>query len=341
MLRKFISYHGLIVLKNCLAAHMDSKTICRHQVLVVLKMLPIGTRNAIVKLEEMVLKMVDADIYGNDTAVVAKDLIETWSTLELVYKIPKRTSSALDTSMDNETESRRTSISSPSKKSDSRSNEQSSKRYRMDDDKYRRGDSNSRRSYTPDIRMSHSSSHDWRRSLPDVKLPAGWQKCFEDGRIIYRHAQTNQFSWEPPVEVAPPPVPPVPAGPIPFLPGISQDQLKEIVEAAQEAGRKQKELEEKLESDKVKKEKMRAEKRKVEIQKIKAEAEKMKADRREAKQLKEQKKSEVPTVEKADYANDKASAPAVDDFVSSWTSAQVKTTKSQVTLCLSLSSLKL
>lgn len=96
MLKKFISLHGLVVLKNCLIAHMDSKTICRQQILTVLKCLPIGTKNSVLKLEPLVEKMTDLETFGYEVSTLAKELLDSWAGLQLVYKIPKREISRLE-----------------------------------------------------------------------------------------------------------------------------------------------------------------------------------------------------------------------------------------------------
>ncbi len=96
LLRKFIHFRGLYLLERCLAQHSSSKSIVKHNILLALQMLPISTKNAIVKLECMVQPLVHAESYGFATAELAKKLLDGWSTLEMVYKIPKRTKSEMD-----------------------------------------------------------------------------------------------------------------------------------------------------------------------------------------------------------------------------------------------------
>lgn len=88
--RKFIHFRGLYLLERCLAEHINSKSIVKHNILLVLQMLPISTKNAIVKLEAMVQQMTSAENFGFATAELAKKILESWAGLELVYKIPKR-----------------------------------------------------------------------------------------------------------------------------------------------------------------------------------------------------------------------------------------------------------
>ena len=88
--RKFIHFRGLYLLERCLAEHINTKSIIKHNILLVLQMLPISTKNAIVKLESMVQQMTSAENFGFSTAELAKKILESWAGLELVYKIPKR-----------------------------------------------------------------------------------------------------------------------------------------------------------------------------------------------------------------------------------------------------------
>ena len=88
--RKFIHFRGLYLLERCLSEHMNTKSIVKHNILLALQMLPISTKNAIVKLEIMVQQMTSAENFGFATAELAKRILESWSGLELVYKIPKR-----------------------------------------------------------------------------------------------------------------------------------------------------------------------------------------------------------------------------------------------------------
>ncbi|KAI8907382.1 hypothetical protein EDD86DRAFT_54051 [Gorgonomyces haynaldii] len=90
MLRKFIGCHGLDVLKTCLDAHIQQKTIVRHQILQVLKSLPISSKNGVLKLEEIIQTMTDTTVFGDYTAQLASELLESWKDLQMVYKIPKK-----------------------------------------------------------------------------------------------------------------------------------------------------------------------------------------------------------------------------------------------------------
>ncbi|KAI8812340.1 hypothetical protein BJ742DRAFT_54709 [Cladochytrium replicatum] len=96
MQRKFMQYHGLLVLKQCLVHYFKSDAMICSQVLRVLTMLPISSRNSVVdiKLEEAVEKLMDnceADLAHN-----AEQILCTWKTLPIVYKIPKRIQTDVD-----------------------------------------------------------------------------------------------------------------------------------------------------------------------------------------------------------------------------------------------------
>lgn len=88
--RKFIHFRGLYLLERCLIEHLNSKSIVKHNILLALQMLPISTKNAIVKLELTVQQMTSAETFGFATAELAKKILESWASLEMVYKIPKR-----------------------------------------------------------------------------------------------------------------------------------------------------------------------------------------------------------------------------------------------------------
>ncbi|KAI8814863.1 hypothetical protein BJ742DRAFT_192691 [Cladochytrium replicatum] len=94
--RKFMQYHGLLVLKQCLVHYLKSDAMICSQVLRVLTMLPIWSRNSVVdiKLEETVEKLMEnceADLAHN-----AEQILCTWKTLPIVYKIPKRSQTDID-----------------------------------------------------------------------------------------------------------------------------------------------------------------------------------------------------------------------------------------------------
>lgn len=99
-------FRGLYLLERCLEEHINSKSILKHNILLVLEMLPIGTRNSIVNIEVLVQQMTSAENFGWETAELARRILERWGLLELVYKIPKRVKS--DPDLDSTPETKRT-----------------------------------------------------------------------------------------------------------------------------------------------------------------------------------------------------------------------------------------
>ncbi|KAJ3275475.1 histone methyltransferase set2 [Terramyces sp. JEL0728] len=90
-LRKFIYYRGLMLVERCLDQHINSKSnTVRYYILQVLKLLPITTKNGIVNIEPHVEKMTNEGQYGGEISQLAKQIIESWANLEMVYKIPKK-----------------------------------------------------------------------------------------------------------------------------------------------------------------------------------------------------------------------------------------------------------
>jgi hypothetical protein len=231
-----------MVLKNCLAAHIDSKTICRHQILTVLKMLPISNKNSVLKLEDMVTRMSEANDFGEVTATIAKDLITCWSSLQLVYKIPKRERSLIENIKD---------VSCRSRNGDAHS--QSIKRSKSED---------SRRSLEKRSFNNTYNSPDWKPRHPvqilNLNLPPGWIQLLEDGKTVFRNHLTNEMSITVPFFPILPTAP-VPIGSLHVTPGISADQLRNIILAAEESSKRLQLAKEASEIERKEKEKGRRE----------------------------------------------------------------------------------
>ncbi|KAI9209813.1 uncharacterized protein BJ171DRAFT_485101 [Polychytrium aggregatum] len=88
--RKFLQYHGLVVLKSCLL-HFKSDNDITMTVLRILKSLPITTRNTIVDTKiETILNLFIETNSQSELSGFAQEVITAWSTLPLVYRIPKR-----------------------------------------------------------------------------------------------------------------------------------------------------------------------------------------------------------------------------------------------------------
>ncbi|KNC98643.1 uncharacterized protein SPPG_06324 [Spizellomyces punctatus DAOM BR117] len=86
--RRFIWGHGLSVLKMCLREYTGKNAAICLQVLRILRMLPIASKNTAEKVEDCVVKL--AELPDLEISTIAKELVESWSTLQSVYKIPKR-----------------------------------------------------------------------------------------------------------------------------------------------------------------------------------------------------------------------------------------------------------
>jgi hypothetical protein len=104
LLRKFVHYRGIYMLHRCLTLHLDGKEILRYNLLLALKSLPISTKNPVIEIEKLLEELDNVNEYGEKTAQLAKDILENWKDLEIVYKIPKRlnTSVGEDDSEDRE-----------------------------------------------------------------------------------------------------------------------------------------------------------------------------------------------------------------------------------------------
>lgn len=88
ILRKFVQLHGLIILKNWLIEYKNDESIILN-VLKVLKMLPISTRNTIENsnIEDLLMKIME-NSYGKISSISSQVLAQ-WKALRTVYKIPK------------------------------------------------------------------------------------------------------------------------------------------------------------------------------------------------------------------------------------------------------------
>ncbi|KAJ3067742.1 histone methyltransferase set2 [Podochytrium sp. JEL0797] len=103
MQRKFLQYHGLLVLKNCLAQHSKSNVSICYQTMRILKNMPPISRNAIVdsRIEDLVKKIVESQNSTYSVVDIGQELLETWSKFTTVYRIPKKASQPTDTSSSN------------------------------------------------------------------------------------------------------------------------------------------------------------------------------------------------------------------------------------------------
>lgn len=212
--------------------------------LVVLKKLPIASRNSIVKLEEMVVRMSDAEVFGDETAALAAELVESWSGLQTVYKIPKRAAVILDTSTKKSPDSveqvETRSIIPQKRNRQDEDQERKAWRSSSGSNGYRERDRDrdydSSQRWKPDDSRVKSPPASWTPGSRSQDLPAGWSIAYTpNGSLFYCNDETRETSWTPPREK--PAVAVVTAKPS-LIEGISEDALLSIVQAATEATKK-------------------------------------------------------------------------------------------------------
>ncbi|KAI8897688.1 hypothetical protein BC833DRAFT_592737 [Globomyces pollinis-pini] len=269
LLRKFIGYKGITLLEKCLNIHIKTKSIVKHHILLVLKNLPISTRNPIVTLEPLVKQLVDAEMFGHETSILAEQILENWAGLELVYVIPKRAKQE----------------TSPQKSSHFRDDYERSG-YSMD---HHRFDPRQDRDYSRNESahyLTHSRSHDRSFELRDDKsfhrnghLESGMNRTVKDHLKTLSVNElapelTPSLSWN---TFIPAPLPkhrsnsPDAVTTPSVAEVLSEDKMQQMIEAAQEATRLAKEAALKKQQKEI--ENM---KRKKEIQKQKHQEKKQK-----------------------------------------------------------------
>ncbi|KAL2917327.1 hypothetical protein HK105_202991 [Polyrhizophydium stewartii] len=89
LLRRFIANWGLEVIK-VRYTQLENNNDVVHHFLLVLKMLPITTRNTVEKLLPVLERSASVDALDENTKAIAKECVERWQALPTVYKIPKR-----------------------------------------------------------------------------------------------------------------------------------------------------------------------------------------------------------------------------------------------------------
>ncbi|KAI9000176.1 hypothetical protein BC832DRAFT_142029 [Gaertneriomyces semiglobifer] len=93
--RRLIWSHGLVVLKYLVNIYKDKEDRIVLQILQILRMLPIQSRNSAEKIEPAITKV--AEVPNVTISDTAKELLTIWSTLKREYRIPKRVPSAKPT----------------------------------------------------------------------------------------------------------------------------------------------------------------------------------------------------------------------------------------------------
>jgi len=87
-LKTFMRFHGLLVLKIWIRTYKSDPSLC-EDILEILKKLPYSNKNLIndQKLEDVIKPLCDSP--EKNVAALSKELIDMWSQLPTVYKIPK------------------------------------------------------------------------------------------------------------------------------------------------------------------------------------------------------------------------------------------------------------
>jgi hypothetical protein len=96
LLRKFVHYRGIYLLYRCLDQHINGKEILRYNILLVLKSLPVSTKNPVQEIEKLVEDLDNVNEYGDKTSELAKQVLESWKDLVIEYRIPKRLANDVD-----------------------------------------------------------------------------------------------------------------------------------------------------------------------------------------------------------------------------------------------------
>ena len=276
ILRKFVSYHGLLVLKSCLAAHIDSKTIVRRQILEVLRTLPISNRNTVVLLEPLIQKMTHEKAYGYEISQIAQELLGAWSELQMVYKIPKKAQNQVQREEEERALKERQQAAQEIKLAKEKEEEENRQR----EEKYE---------------QEKKKRTEWPKRIPvysNKPLLDGWQE-FEtpSGKLYYFNPVTQETRWDAPLKPT--------AQVKPVFQGVSLDLVNAKIEAAAESVRLQK-LEQE-EQEKKKAERRAEKKRKRLAEKIQQETKSKDLKKHDGeKRVRHEKKSAKHEKKKAD-----------------------------------------
>ncbi|KAJ3255397.1 histone methyltransferase set2 [Boothiomyces macroporosus] len=266
LLRKFIYYRGLMLIERCLDQHLNSKSnTVRFYILQVLKLLPITAKNGIVNIEQHVEKMTDENAYGEVLSQLAKQIIENWASLEMVYKIPKKVkvegeNAQRDSPADSDADKSRKRPRSPERKRSPISNRPSPfGSYRGSEDSY----SDSR--YRDDKRSSFYES----KSLGNYE-----ERKITISNVNIPHLRWNVANLNPPSSVETSSVSLSAQTETASFVDMPAATVDEMVEAAQEEIRRKEELERKQqeEAEELRKKAKAAKKQKIQEhrQKLKA-----------------------------------------------------------------------
>ena len=220
---RVIRFHGYRILKTALANFIDDINVCL-QVLDVLDKMPRLTRNKIQdsKIEETVQQLLE----NEDERVVAqsKNLLESWSKLEIAYRIPrmKRDPNATVTDRRMDRYDRR---EGERRRSRSRTKSKSPDRIQAP---------TGPRSNAPQrggqFHQGPRGPPRFRPPPPNGRLPPGWFEASAANGSAYYYNETGTTTWQRPTAPAvgaPPPPPPKAISEAEML----QDLIKNIVSA--------------------------------------------------------------------------------------------------------------
>ena len=224
VLGRVVRMHGYQVLKTVLSTFKDDSNVVL-QVFDILNRLPRITRNKIQdsRIEEEVGLLVKSE--DNDVHIQAKDIMETWSKLEMGYRIPrmKRDPATLAREEKAEREERRRALRD-------RERERSKERTASPEPlKAPKAPTGPKGGLPP--RPVFRGPPSFRRGPPIPPLPQGWFAATNtEGKTYYYNTQ-GRTTWERPTAtaaVAPPPPPPK---------ALTQEQkLQNIIESITKAG---------------------------------------------------------------------------------------------------------
>lgn len=193
--RKFLNLHGLKLLATLFTEHLKDKEIV-SSILIILKGLPLGTRNLIEDsgwFEK--LKLV-----GPEFEEIAKELEDKWNSLEMAFKIPKKSEtrdhngSGAGSGQATPNPSTSVLMSVPSEFSSALKRK---RQWSLEDEP--KVENTVKREGNPrDDRDSKSLSRS-RSPVKKIPDPMWLSAKAPDGKIYYYHSVTRETSWEVPM----------------------------------------------------------------------------------------------------------------------------------------------
>ncbi|KAJ3215406.1 histone methyltransferase set2 [Dinochytrium kinnereticum] len=263
MQRKFLQYHGLAVLKSYLMHFAKTDSNICHETLRILQALPISSRNTIIdnQLEEAVTKLTQHPQYYVVNS--AKELLDVWAELPVVYRIPKRINSngindagerkrSIDEGATNDRKRSKSEVSdegtngtpTPAIKNEAflaaldasgRSNESAvflprAQPKRNEDLSKQWGGAS--RSPSANSMMSNTLLSPRIDGLAELPLPKSWKTAMSEGKVYYYNVVTRKTQWEFPVER---PVPEDIKSLSSIVEGVSEAELEAIMKQAEDS----------------------------------------------------------------------------------------------------------